>query len=332
MVMKNILEYFPNIGFYDKLFDSLLAIVFFILLRWILTRIFLRFPHEKKKEFLWRKTATYCSATVLMLLLAVVWLRGFSSVSTYLGLVSAGLAVALKDPLTNIAGWLFIVIRKPFQTGDRVQIGEYAGDVIDIDIFQFTLMESGISGVYKDFRTGRLVKISNSTVFTEPQVNFTKGWFEYVWNAVEVHITLESNWKKARSILEDVAAAESQERGKKAKESIGEASEKFMVLDMDLESRVFTGVNENGVVLTAVYLCDPRHRRLSSSNVWEQLLEKFSGEDDIAFAYVTQRSFSNITEGKSGVRPLINENPMKKKGTGRLPRQTNIPLFGNDTP
>jgi hypothetical protein len=53
------------------------------------------------------------------------------------------------------------------------------------------------------------------------------------------------------------------------------------------------------VLLTAVYLCDPRARRTSSSKVWEQLLERFSAENDISFAYPTQRGFSNITEGKS---------------------------------
>ena len=302
MAMKNILEHLGNMGLYDRLFDSILAFVFFVLLRWILVKILLRFPHDKHKEFLWRKTATYCSAFVFILLLAFVWLRAFHSLSTYFGLLSAGLAVALKDPLTNIAGWLFILVRKPFEIGDRVQVGDYAGDVIDIDIFQFTLMESGTSGVSKDMRTGRLVKISNSAVFTEPQVNFTKGWFEYIWNTIEVSVTFESNWKKARTILEEIVTAESEDTDRRAKETMGEASEKYMVLDMDLEPRVLAGVGENGVMLTAIYLCDPRVRRMSYSKVWEQLLERFSGEDDIAFAYLTQRSFSNITEGKKGTR------------------------------
>jgi len=298
MAMKNILAYLDRMGIHDRLFDSALAFVFFLLLRWALVRIFLRFPHEKQKDFLWRKAATYCSVSVLVLLLAFVWLRDFHSLSTFIGLLSAGLAIALKDPITNIAGWLFILVRKPFETGDRVQVGNYAGDVIDIDIFQFTLMESGTAGVSKDMRTGRLIKISNSTVFTEPQVNFTKGLFEYIWNVIEVCVTFESNWKKARTILEEIVTAEGEDTGKKAKETMGKASEKYMVLDMGLEPRVLAAIADNGVTLTAVYLCDPLSRRLSSSRVSEQLLERFSGEDDIAFAYNTQRSFSNAVEGK----------------------------------
>ena len=303
--MKNILAYVDSMGLHDRLFDSALAFAFFVLLHWALVRIFLRIPHEKQKEFLWRKAATYCSVFVLVLLLAFVWLRDFHSLSTFIGLLSAGLAIALKDPITNIAGWLFILVRKPFETGDRVQVGNYAGDVIDIDIFQFTLMESGTAGVSKDMRTGRLIKISNSTVFTEPQVNFTKGLFEYIWNVIEVCVTFESDWKKARTILEEIVATESEDRGRRAKETMGKASEKYMVLDMGLDPRVLAAIGDNGVTLTAVYLCDPLSRRLSSSRVSEQLLERFSGEGDITFAYNTQRSFSNVTEGKSAAESEI---------------------------
>jgi small-conductance mechanosensitive channel len=303
--MKNVLAYIDNPGLYDRLFDSALALAFFLLLRWALVRLFLQFPHEKKKEFLWRKAATYCSVSVLVLLLAFVWLRGFHSLSTFIGLLSAGLAIALKDPITNVAGWLFILIRKPFETGDRVQIGNYAGDVIDVDIFQFTLMESGTAGVSKDMRTGRLIKISNSSVFTEPQINFTKGWFEYIWNPIEVRITFESNWKKAMTILKEIVTAESEDTSNKAKETMNKASDKYMVIDTVLEPLVLAAIADNGVAMTAVYLCDPRSRRLSSSRVSEQILARFSGEDDIAFAYNTQRSFSNITEGKQAIRTGI---------------------------
>ncbi|MCX5828320.1 MAG: mechanosensitive ion channel [Deltaproteobacteria bacterium] len=300
--MKNILVYIDKMGLHDRLFDSALAFVFFVLLRWALVRLFLRFPHEKQKDFLWRKAATYCSVSVLFLLLAFIWLRDFHSLSTFIGLLSAGLAIALKDPITNVAGWLFILVRKPFETGDRVQVGNYAGDVIDIDIFQFTLLESGTAGVSKDMRTGRLIKISNSTVFTEPQVNFTKGLFEYIWNVIEVCVTFESDWKKARTILEEIVTTEGEDRGRRAKETMGKASEKYMVLDMGLEPLVLAAIGDNGVILTAVYLCDPLSRRSSSSRVSEQMLERFSGEDDITFAYNTQRSFSNATEGKPATR------------------------------
>ena len=88
-----------------------------------------------------------------------------------------------------------------------------------------------------------------------------------------------------------------------------------MVLDMGLEPRVLAAIADNGVTLTAVSLCDPLSRRLSSSRVSEQPLERFSAEDDIAFAYNTQRSFSNAVEGKSATgRGMPLNNPPAKVG------------------
>ncbi|MFT5316123.1 MAG: small-conductance mechanosensitive channel [Candidatus Krumholzibacteriia bacterium] len=49
--------------------------------------------------------------------------------SAYLGLVSAGLAISLQAPLSNLAGWVFISIRKPFTVGDRIEIGGHPGHI-----------------------------------------------------------------------------------------------------------------------------------------------------------------------------------------------------------
>ena len=64
------------------------------------------------------------------------------------------LAIALQDPLTNLAGWLFILIRRPFRVGDRIQVGANTGDVVDIRPFRFLMLEVG-NWVHADQGTGR---------------------------------------------------------------------------------------------------------------------------------------------------------------------------------
>src|SRR2546425_13182228 len=66
-----------------------------------------------------------------LLVIGRIWFAGFQSIATFLGLVSAGVAIALKDILVNLAGWVFLMWRRPFALGDRIQIGQHAGDVID---------------------------------------------------------------------------------------------------------------------------------------------------------------------------------------------------------
>jgi small-conductance mechanosensitive channel len=97
--------------------------------------------------------------------------------------------------LANLAGWVFIVWRHPFRVGDRVQIGEHAGDVVDLRIFQFSLMEIR-NWVEADQSTGKIIHIPNGIIFTSPLANYTHG-FNYLWNEIPITITFESDWEKA---------------------------------------------------------------------------------------------------------------------------------------
>lgn len=134
-----------------------------------------------------------------MIVIIELWSGSFVSFSTYLGLLSAGLAIALKDLVINIAAWGFILTRRPFEVGDRIEIGQISGDVIDQRIFQFTLMEIG-NWVKGDQSTGRIIHIPNQQVFTMPLANYNKG-FQYIWNELNIVVTFESNWEKAKKLL-----------------------------------------------------------------------------------------------------------------------------------
>lgn len=203
---------------------------------------------------------------------------------------SAGLAIALKDPLTNIAGWLFITARKPFSVGDRVQIGDHAGDVIDIRLFQFTLLEIR-NWVDADQSTGRIIHLPNGKVFLEAQANFSRG-FQYIWNEVPVLITFESNWEKAKSILEKIVNEHAEHLSKSAEKKVKEATKKYLITYMHLTPIVYTSVRDSGVLLTMRYLCDPRKRRSSEHEIWEDTLTGFALNVDIDFAYPTQRFYT----------------------------------------
>lgn len=173
-----------------------------------------------------------------------VWFKEFQPIATFLGLLSAGLAIALKDPIVNLAGWLFILWRRPFIVGDRIQIGIHAGDVIDARIFQFTLMEIG-GWVAADQNTGRIIHIPNSKVITEPQINYTEGCFDYIWNEIPVLMTFESNWKIAMEILGEIAERHAGRLVSPAQFKMKESSRQFMIFSPNLAPSVFTSVAES---------------------------------------------------------------------------------------
>jgi len=280
---------------------SIVTIFIALVLRQLILRIVSKKFEDVRVRYRWRKTSAYIAFLFSILILGRIWFEGFQSIATFLGLVSAGVAIALKDLLVNLAGWIFILWRRPFEVGDRIQIGNQSGDVIDIRIFQFTLMEIG-NWVDADQSTGRVIHIPNGKVFTEPQANYHKG-FQYIWNEVPVLVTFESNWRKAKEILQRIGIEHAEHLSESAEQKIKDASRKFMIFYTKLSPTVYTSIKDCGVLLTIRYICEPRRRRDSQQAIWEDILNEFARCDDIDFAYPTRRFYNNALEGKAGTKP-----------------------------
>jgi small-conductance mechanosensitive channel len=223
--------------------------------------------------------------------------QGVTGLATYLGLLSAGLAIALQDPIINLAGWLFIVTRSPFRVGDRIQIGSHSGDVVDVRIFQFTLLEIG-NWVNSDQSTGRVIHVPNGWVFKNSIANYDAG-FSYIWNEIEVVVTFESNWRRAKEVLTRTVTDHAEHLTADATRAIDEAAERYHIKMTKLTPVVWTSVVDQGVRLTLRYLCKARERRVSLNEMWEAILDEIANLDDVDLAYPTTRRFDNRLEGKS---------------------------------
>lgn len=253
---------------------------------------------DANKRHMAVKTTHYLFALLAFIIIGTIWFGGSSGLAAYFGLLSAGLAIALQDPLVNIAGWIFIVIRKPLEVGDRVEVGEHAGDVIDIRLFQFSLMEIG-NWVDADQSTGRIIHIPNGWVFKKTTANFSQG-FNFIWNELPITVTFESDWEKAKEILTKIANRQSASYSKQAARQLKKTENKYMILFKYLTPIVWTSVADCGVTLTVRYLCEPRNRRVSASKMWEEILKAISTADDIDLAYPTWRIYDTTRVAPGG--------------------------------
>jgi len=293
-----------------KIFVSLVISLVLWVLYSIIAKIVWRRTENVRIRYSWRKISGYVVIILGVFLIGRLWFKGFQSIATYLGLLSAGIAIALKDVVSNFAGWLFIISRRPFSVGDRIQIGNHAGDVIDTRVFQFTLLEIG-NWVNADQSTGRIIHIPNGMVLSEVLANYSKG-FQYIWNEIPVLITFESNWKKAKKILQKIADKDAEQLSKAAEKRVKEASKKFMILYSRLTPIVYTSVQDSGVLLTIRYLCEPQRRRDSEQAIWEDVLKEFAQKKDIGFAYPTQRFYNHRLESERGAKDISEERDVKK--------------------
>ena len=288
----------PIEGVRANLALTLVIIVILGLLRWLVLRLVYRRWENARIRYHIRKLVTYFTVGMGLLALGLLVRFDFSGLGTVIGLASAGVAIALKDLVAGLAGRLYLISRRPFEVGDRIQIGPHSGDVIDIRLFRFSLMEIG-NWVEADQSTGRVIHIPNGFVLTEMIANYSKG-FKYIWNEIAVLVTFESDWKKAKAILQAIADKHSADLSESAAESLRRASEKAMLFYSILTPKVWTRVADSGVCLTVRYLCEPRMRRSTEEVIWEEVLNRFANHADIEFAYPTVRRFLNPDEGKPG--------------------------------
>ncbi len=261
------------------------------LARWIVLIVVHRRIDDPAVWYRTQKLLSYLITIIGLVVLASIWIQG-SGIATYIGLITAGLAIALSDVLKNLAGWLFIVLRRPFRLGERIEIGEHKGDVIDIRAFRFTLFEIGGERVDAEQPTGRLLHVPNGLVFTKPLANFTEG-FQYVWHEIPVLITFESNWEAAEQILAEVIEELSPDESEtRALDELRATMIEYKIGDMVIEPRVFLTVKDSGVLLTGRLLAEAHSLREVEESVWKALLRAFAQHDDINLAYPTERRVS----------------------------------------
>ena len=272
-----------------KVVKSLLVVLFFLLVRSVLMRVLLRNVTDVRQRYSWSRGVTSAIAVLILLFLGVIWFAGLERIATFAGILGAGLAVALHDTIANIAGFLFIMIRRPFEVGDRIEIEGVAGDVIDIRVFQFSLLEIG-NWVDADQSTGRILQVPNGKVLRAVTASFNKG-FDYIWHEIPVLITFESDWKKAKGILEAIVDDDSFVVAEEVERQVRRAASRYLIYSGKVTPIVYTSVRDSGVLLTVRYMTKPKTRRGTEQRLWEQILEQFAESDDIELAYPTVRYY-----------------------------------------
>ena len=271
---------------------SAVFVVLIFLLRHVILRALVSRLPDDELAYRTRKLSFYIAAGLALLILGWIWTRQLGNVGSFLGLLSAGIAIALSDVLKNMAGWVLILVRRPFKVGDRIEVGPNAGDVVDIGVFRFSLMEIR-NWVDADQTTGRILHIPNGIVFVEPLANYNEG-FPYIWLEVPVTVTFESNWEKVKDMV-----AEAIGRHAVDPENVIAAAKRdqYFSLYRNLEPAVYVKAIDFGVTVTGRLLVPPRGRRLTTSRIWQQMLQAIDEAPDVALAYPTTRFFRNDLEG-----------------------------------
>jgi small-conductance mechanosensitive channel len=178
-----------------------IALAVILVLSEIWRRITFRYVGDprRRRQFLVMRRVVIGFLIVIVLVLGFV--SEFSSLATFAGFITAGIAVGLQAVLLSVAAYFFIIGRYGIRVGDRISIAGITGDVVDIGLVRLYLMELGGSGLDL-YPTGRIVVFSNSVLFQTGTPLFKQiPGTEYSWHEVVVIIAPGGNHKAAQEKL-----------------------------------------------------------------------------------------------------------------------------------
>jgi len=283
-------SFFRDIGEWNpRLLWTIGIVTTAIVLRFVIVRVVRRRVDDPEIWYRTQKLVSYGGTMIVLLSVTLIWLST-SNVGAWVGLASAGIAIALSDVLRNFVGWGYILLRRPFKIGDRIEINGQAGDVVDVRSQRFSIIEIR-NWVDADQSTGRLVHIPNGAVFLTHLANFTAG-FPFIWHELPLLVTFESDWKRAEVLMNEALAENAPSMASdEARKAIREAATEYRIRYTHLTPTTYVAVKDSGVMITGRVIIPVRSRRHVDTTMWRSLLEKLEDEPNVELAYPTVRTY-----------------------------------------
>ena len=275
--MESLAQRIVSLPFGEKLVCALFGI---LLIHTIFNLLERRLPphfRERDARYRVRKFVVFAGYIVAVLFVILLFEDHLGRVSFALGVAGAGLVVALQDAIASFAGWLAIGWSNLYKVGDRIQIGDTAGDVIDISFMRTEIVEIG-NWVSRDLYNGRVARIPNSAAFKGPIFNYSQG-FRFVWDEIKVCLTLESDHLQAREILFDTAKDVVAGYLVEAEHFWKQITDNFRIENISLTPTVTLVVNSGSLEYTVSYIVEYTNRTAVQDKLFSKIVETVKKSD-----------------------------------------------------
>lgn len=207
--------------------------------------------------------------------------RNWVSVLFSLGVLGFAITFALQQPLFSLIGWLYIMIKRPYQVGDRIAIEDIRGDVVSIDFFVTEIWEIDGDLVSANQPSGRIVTVPNSTVLSSHVVNFFGEGVQHVWNELSIQVAYETDLDFTRDLMIEAA---SEYLGDEMAEQIKEYRQRLQETPVELDVTETPTVNivqqESWVELRLRYIVHPRRGTRVRNALYENILTKLNAHPE----------------------------------------------------
>lgn len=205
---------------------------------------------------------------IALLLSAIGLLRQYATaVGAFIGML---LGWSLQAPVSGIAAWILITLKRPFRIGDRVLFPSLGllGDVLEVGLMYTKLNQVG-GTVGSEDAIGRYILIPNAMLFGQVAINYTPHQESaYFLDEVVVRLTYDSDWDTAEKILMNAA--------RKVTASI--------ILATDKEPYVRADMYDYGVYMRLRYMTLATDRPRIANEITSIIFREFQRQSRVDFA------------------------------------------------
>jgi len=219
---------------------------------------------------------------IAVIVISIIFVNWYAALAAFgIGSIIVGLAV--QTPMKSFIAWIYILVRQPYRVGDRIQIGDATGDVIDVGYLDTTLWEFGGKYISGDHPSGRLIKFPNEKVLDEIVYNYSWPLFPYIWNEIKFYVAFNADLEFISSTMQKIAE---EELGKEMMERVQTfrdllARTPVDELEVREHPRVIFRVSENTWLEAIVrYLVPPREAGRVKTRLIKKLLAALNTAPD----------------------------------------------------
>ncbi len=261
----------------QKIVLAVMLISLVMLATRLLKRILNRKIEDKTTVFNFIRIANlFAGLLILAIILSLLFANWYAAMVSF-GIVSLILGFALQSPITSFFGWIYILIRKPYEVGDRIRIGSVYGDVINVSYIDTTLWEFNGDYLSGDHPSGRIIRFVNSKVFSEFVYNYSWPLFPFIWNEFSLFVSYQSDFKFTSDTIKHIVEKKIGEamvrRVKRFKKILAETP--VDELDVNEYPSVILKANNNTwIEVTVRYLVEPKNSGRIRKKLFEAVMDE----------------------------------------------------------
>ena len=282
IIFSFILALFQIVGLLEYVFDwaitvsnlinSVIVVIVGLFLIYLSKRIF--------KDLTLRKIVNYMIFIGAAITIFFIFQENLVAVGISLGIIAVAFTLIFQSPILNLVGWIYITMGRVYSEGDRIRVGNYKGDVVDINPMRTKIFEIGGEFTTSDLPSGRIITLPNSLLLSEPVSNFTKD-VPYVWVDIPFDLTYETDFefvkteigKIIRNRLEDQLET-IQDKYEKAVKTYHIKEEPFIDVSFNLTPR------GSWIEFRVTFPVDPKEQHIITTEITEKIIEMFNKYPD----------------------------------------------------